>query len=62
MDCCVKVWDVRTEKCVQRVDGIDGEVNQVRFFPTGNSLGYTTAEGKVGSVDVNPPQTLCYYM
>lgn len=47
----VFIWDVRSRNgdCILRLDRIGCEVNQVRFFPTGNSVGYTTADGKVTS-------------
>ena len=48
-DCSVYLWDARTPTgdCVHRVEDISSEVTQVRFFPNGDVIGYTTANGEV---------------
>lgn len=43
------LWDVRTGRCMKRLDQHESDVNAVRFLPTGDALGTTTNDGVVSS-------------
>jgi WD40 repeat protein len=44
------IWDSRSGQCVMRFEGHEGEVNSVRFFPTGEAIGTACNDGTVSSV------------
>jgi WD40 repeat protein len=41
------VWDARSGRCELRYEGIKGDVNAVRFFPSGEMLGAACNDGSV---------------
>ena len=42
-----RVWDARSGECVMRFEGHDGDINAVRFFPSGDALGTACNDGTV---------------
>ena len=41
------IWDSRSGQCVMRFEGHEGDVNSVRFFPTGEAIGTACNDGTV---------------
>ena len=41
------VWDARSGRCELRYEGLKGDVNAVRFFPSGEMLGAACNDGSV---------------
>ena len=55
------LWDVRTGRCMKRLDQHESDVNAVRFLPTGDALGTTTNDGVVHLIDLRADQEIKSY-
>ena len=41
------VWDARSGRCELKYEGLKGDINAVRFFPSGEMLGAACNDGSV---------------
>ena len=41
------VWDARSGRCELKYEGMGGDINAVRFFPSGEMLGAACNDGSV---------------
>ena len=46
------IWDSRSGQCVMRFEGHAGEVNSVKFFPTGEAVGTACNDGTVSEREI----------
>ena len=49
-DRTARVWDARSGVCVMRFEGHEGDINAVRFFPSGDALGTACNDGTVSAL------------
>ena len=60
-DATVKIWDVRTAKCVQTFQGHDSDVNAVTFMNTGTCIGSGSDDATCKLYDIRADRELQQY-
>ena len=50
VDKCAMVWDMRSGDCVQMFEGHEGDINSVRYDPSGDAFA-TAADDATVSTD-----------
>lgn len=60
-DLSVKVWDIRSSKCVQTFDSHKSEVNAVQFFPSGKAFVSAADDGTCKLFDLRADTEVMRY-
>ncbi|KAI9276415.1 WD40-repeat-containing domain protein [Sporodiniella umbellata] len=61
-DAVAKVWDIRTECCVQSFSGHESDINTVLFFPGGNAFGTGSDDASCRLFDIRADKELNLYI
>ncbi|KAG1442260.1 hypothetical protein G6F56_011142 [Rhizopus delemar] len=60
-DAVAKVWDIRTERCVQTFSGHESDINAILFFPNGNAFGSGSDDASCRLFDIRADRELNIY-
>ncbi|KAI7868556.1 WD40-repeat-containing domain protein [Spinellus fusiger] len=60
-DSVAKVWDIRTQKCVQTFAGHESDINSVQFFPNGMAFGTGSDDASCRLFDLRADRELHTY-
>ena len=61
IDCEVKIWDIRSNDCFARFMGHESDINDVRWFPDGESVISGSDDGTIRFFDLKAHKQLNKY-
>ncbi|XP_003382384.2 PREDICTED: guanine nucleotide-binding protein subunit beta-5-like [Amphimedon queenslandica] len=60
-DRCVCIWDIRSGKCIRRIDDYSSELNAVEFYSTGEAVATAATDGTIRLFDFKADQEIMLY-